>query len=248
MTANDRMLSVLTLFSVEQNEWTVEQAGQHLGISLSQTYRYFASLTGSGLIAPTRGGRYVVGPAALQLDWLARQTDPLNSAANEPLRALANHLDMPAVLMICRRYRDVVICSHQLAVNEPHFRSGYERGRPMPLFRGASSKSILANLPLRTLKSTFAQHSKTVGELNLGTDWDQFRRNMAAIRRAGFSVSYGEVDEGLAGLAVPLFDPDRLLLGSLSIVTQQASIGGKPTEETVDMLHIAANNIRDKIV
>lgn len=224
MSSNDRMLSVLTLFSVEQSAWTVEQAAQRLSIPVSTMYRYFASLSRIGLIVATYAGQYIVGPAALQLDWLARKTDPVSAAAVGPLRALGDALDRPGVLLMCRLYRDTVLCADQMAAGSPTFEPSYERGRPMPLFRGGSSKVILAHLPTRMLRSTYDRHCEEIEKAGLGSDWEDFRRAMSAIRRAGFCVSHGEVDRGLAGVAVPVFDPDRKLLGSLGIVVADQGI------------------------
>jgi DNA-binding IclR family transcriptional regulator len=54
--------------------------------------------------------------------------------------------------VLARLYGDRVIC----AVNERHesadLVTSYERGRPMPLTRGATSKTILAQLDGRRLK------------------------------------------------------------------------------------------------
>ena len=45
--------------------------------------------------------------------------------------------------MLCRLYRNQVMCVHQETTPvPPDFAIGYERGRPLPLYRGAASKII----------------------------------------------------------------------------------------------------------
>ena len=52
----------------------------------------------------------------------------------------------------------------------------------------------------------------------LGQDWDEFRRNLVNLRRAGFCVSRSEIDPGRVGVAAPIFNDERSVLGSLSFV------------------------------
>src|SRR5260221_7944051 len=86
----------------------------------------------------------------------------------------------------------------------------------MPLFLGATSKIILAHLPARALKSMFEKHAAEIAKARLGADLDAFRASLAAIRRAGFVVTHGEIDPGRVGIGAPLFDRDHNILGSLS--------------------------------
>ena len=92
----------------------------------------------------------------------------------------------------------------------------YERGRLMPLFRGATSKIILAHLPARTLKPLFEQNTGEIAKGEFGRTFEDFRSALAAMRRDGVAISRGEIDPGRVGVGVPLFDRDRTVLGSLS--------------------------------
>jgi DNA-binding IclR family transcriptional regulator len=98
----------------------------------------------------------------------------------------------------------------------------YERGRLMPLYRGATSKVMLAHLPARVLKSLFARDADEVIAAGLGQSWDDFRRTLATLRRLGYNVSRGEIDPGRVGIAAPIFDRDRAILGSLSVALPAA--------------------------
>ena len=88
----------------------------------------------------------------------------------------------------------------------------------MPLFRGATSKVVLANLPSRFLKALFVRHSKEIKATGLGNSWETFRETLSAIRRAGACVTRGEIDRGRVGIAAPIVGADGSLLGSLSFV------------------------------
>jgi DNA-binding IclR family transcriptional regulator len=80
----------------------------------------------------------------------------------------------------------------------------------------------LAHLPARTLKTLFAHDADDVRQAGLGNGLDEFRRTLAAVRRLGYNISRGEIDPGRLGIAAPIFDRERAILGSLSLALPAA--------------------------
>ena len=226
--ASDRAVSMLKLFTLDAPAWTVEDAAAALGVSVSSAYRYVAALTDAGLLTAGAGGRYALGPAIIQYDRQIQLTDPLLRAAKPVMADLLRFAPAGSTVLLCRLFRETVLCVHQLrhepasppASTPPPVSTplvSYERGRPMPLFRGATSKVILAHLPARDLRRLHAAQPGAIAAAGLGDTWDAFRAAMAALRRAGHVVSQAEVDPGRVGIAAPIAD-DRRVLGSLSYV------------------------------
>jgi DNA-binding IclR family transcriptional regulator len=220
--SGDRLLAVLGLFTADATQWTVEAAAEKLGVSTTTTYRYFKKLTKAGLISPVAGAGYTLGPAIIQMDRLIQAGDPMLNAARGVMIDLAGHAAEGSTVLLCRLFHDRVMCVHQIMGRGPQQPVSYERGRLMPLYRGATSKIILAHLPSRTLKALLAHHAEEIAGAGLGPGWEEFRRGLASIRRAGISVSRGEIDPGRIGVAAPIFDRDRAVLGSLSLVLPAA--------------------------
>jgi DNA-binding IclR family transcriptional regulator len=212
------MLKILSLFTVDRSELTVEQVAAILGSTSSTTYRYFASLSKAGLIARASSGRYIVGPAAIHLDWLTRNTDPMLAAAKPAMNIVAGAINHPTVLLLCRLYQGQVMCVAQESVCSPAFAPSYQRGRPMPLFRGAASKIILANLSDRGLASIMRKHQAEMTASGLGESRVDMRKNLRAIRTLGFSLTRGELDKGFTGLGAPIMFRDDTPGGSLALV------------------------------
>ncbi len=190
-------------------------------MSASSAYRYVAVLLEAGLLTHAGAARYVLGPAMIQYDRQIQLTDPLLRAARPVMQNLLPVVPPGSVLLLCRIYSDVVLCIDQLAVSEPVRALSYERGRPMPLFRGATSKIILAGLPTRELRRLYASHAVEIAAASLGVDWTQFHASLAALRRAGYAITRAELDDGSVGVAAPLHDEQRRVLGSLSFVVPQ---------------------------
>lgn len=216
----DRVLGVLELFSGDQAEWTVEEAAQALGLPVSTAYRYFRSLSKSELIVAYVAGRYVLGPAIIQLDRQLRLNDPFITAAQPEMARLTDLIGGNAIVMLARLYHNKVICVHQEEVGTLSGVS-YQRGRPMPLHRGAASKVILANISAKTMRALpgFAQDRASTEKQPMDPD---LRTRLRQIRQQGFAVTEGEVDKGKIGIAVPIFRADQSLEGSLGLVMEQS--------------------------
>ena len=218
LNTSDRLLSALALFTLEEPEWTVEDASRRLGLAVSTTYRYFRSLNNAGLIVAFAAGRYVLGPAIIQLDRQARLLDPLIRTAGPVMRRVLDGLAEPAVLLLCRLFRDQVMCVYQEPQDRPPWAVSYERGRPMPLHRGAASRVILASLPARFVRGYHRDHADDMAALGLGAGWEEVKRCLGTVRRAGLCVTHAELDAGVTGVGVPVLGPDGVVVGSLALV------------------------------
>ncbi len=218
MNTSDKLLSTLGLFTLAEPEWTVEDAARRLGLAVSTTYRYVRSLNDAGLIVTYAPGRYVLGPAIIALDRQARLLDPLIRTATPVMRRVVEDVPGPCVLLLCRLFRDSVMCVHQEPRDRPDWAVAYERGRPMPLHRGAASRPILANLPARFVRAYHRDHAADMAALNLGPDWDDVKRTLGAVRRAGLLVTHAELDPGVTGIGAPILGPDGTAIGSLALV------------------------------
>jgi DNA-binding IclR family transcriptional regulator len=243
MTTSDRVLGVLGLFTLEESEWTVEDAAARLGLAVSTAYRYFRSLSKAGLIVALATGRYALGPAIIQYDRQIRLQDPLTTAAQPIMKRLTGQLPPHTVTLLCRLFRSHVMCVHQESAARPDFGISYERGRPMPLFRGAASKSILANMPLRAVKAISQEHQAKFAQAGLGRSWDEIKERLRELRSAGVSVTQGELDPGMCGIAVPLFEATGVVIGSLSVVLPAQHLEERLVSEITQLLRTASDEV-----
>jgi DNA-binding IclR family transcriptional regulator len=116
---------------------------------------------------------------------------------------------------------------------------GFDRGRPMPLFRGAPSKAILAFLPRARLERLYHKHHPR--------GFPRFAREMQAIRKAGYAVSFGELDPGKVGIGAPVFHRDRSIAGSVCLVLTGVRYETANRELLIDKLLDSAARISDAL-
>ena len=239
----DRLLAVLGIFTKEEPEWTIEEAAKRLQLSIPTAYRYFKSLARVGLISPFSHATYILGPAIIELDRQVRQSDPLLIAGRPVMEDLIRYANDGSVMLLCRVFRDRVICVHQLRGQGPQGPVSYERGRPMPLFRGASSKIILAHLPARVLKRLFSEHGGEIKDAGLGTSWEAFKKSLAQMRRAGSCTFESEIDRGRVGIAAPIFGPEGAILGSLTFVLAVSNASDALLRRLIPVVKAGAHEI-----
>jgi DNA-binding IclR family transcriptional regulator len=222
VATSDRLLAVLALFTPQEPEWRIDTAAARLNISSSTAYRYFNSLCRAGLIETMSTGIYVLGPAIIAYDLQIRRADPLLKVARPVLQRLVELSDNKAIALLCRRYREQVMCVHQEYAGSIPPQVSYERGRLMSLLRGAASRVILANMPAHTLRAIHKQKGGEIAVAELGRNWDEFKTAIKQMRSAGFQITRGQLDVGRVGVAAPLFFPKNVVIGSVSIVLHEA--------------------------
>ncbi len=210
----ERMLAVLDLFDGPAMEWTIEAMAGALGYTRSTLYRYLKSLTDAGLLTSLPGVGYTLGPRIAELDYAMRSRDRLIVAGRPLMAELVS--DVPGVALLCRRYRERVLCVHQ-EQRGAGFVSTYERGRARPLLRGAASRVILANLPSAVMRKVLEEHENELKNSGLGEDVEAARAALRGIRQRGWDTTLGDVTPGVTGVAAPVFDQSGGVLGSLSL-------------------------------
>ncbi|WP_293972754.1 IclR family transcriptional regulator C-terminal domain-containing protein [Sphingomonas sp.] len=238
MKTPDKVLSILRLFSVERPEWTVEAAATELNLAQATAYEYFRSLLNAELLAARGQGRYAIGPAVFELDHLVRQSDPLLIYGEPAMERLVEHAPVNVMTLLCRFYRMKVMCVAQRGIGFPGISVSYERGRLMPLLRGAASKVILANVERRKARRFYDDNCEEVAANGLGKSWEAFRSELRQIREQPAFVTFGELDHGLVGISAPIFGPDAAIQGSVSYVVearhyQDGSLGSRQLKDQI---------------
>lgn len=247
MSTSDKLLSVLNLFDVDRPDWSVEEAAATLGLAVSTTYRYFASLSAAGLIAPFLPARYVLGPAIIRYDRQLRLTDPLVSAAHGEMRRLSRVRSGRTVVFLCRLLGGQVMCVHQITSGDASVAVGYERGRLMPLFAGSASKVILAQLPPRQVRALFDRQPERFAATGLGDSWPAVRDALREIRTAGYLQTEAEVDPGMRGISVPIVEPASAVIASLSVAGRAADISKDDVDTIREELRVSGERVRARL-
>lgn len=212
MNSLSRMLEVLNLFKPDQPVIDIEIVCSQLGYTPASAYRYVRELSNVGLLVRLPRG-YALGPRVIEMDRHMTEFDPLLAASRDIVGDLVAQTSLE--LLISELYESTVINILQRSGADA-LTLNFGRGRPMHLFRSATSKVILAYLLPRQLRRLF--DSATPEDLeHIGPTWKDFSKTMLRIRKDGFCISQGELDPGKSGIAAPIFDEKQRILGSITL-------------------------------
>jgi DNA-binding IclR family transcriptional regulator len=185
-------------------------------------------------------GVYSLGPRIIELDYYIQQCDPMLLASRPVMRQLRDKLDCDVLLT--NFYDNRVIVSHHERGSD-EITVSYGRGRLMPLFRGPASKVILGQLSVSRQRALFTEHQAEISAVGMGADWASFRKNLLAIRRAGYAVSIAELDAGNIGIAVPIRRDNPDPPGGLVIVLREKRFAIIDRALVIKILSSAAEDI-----
>ena len=218
ISTRNRILHILQLYE-RRDSWSVDEIAHEMGTSVSSSYRDVQELMRLEFLTAVVGARYVLGPAFSHFDLLMRQNDPLLRVAIEHMKLLIAATTSSSVSILTRSYQDKVMCIHQEIGHTSERVGRYERGATMPLFRGATSKVVLAHQNRRTLEKIYLDHEEEMRAAAHGITWKNLREELDAIRKAGVAVSDSDITEGTTGIAAPLFI-DKQVVAGLSLVVR----------------------------
>lgn len=214
MNSLRRMLNVLNLFGADQPVIDVETICQTLGYTAPSAYRYLRELSEFGLLVRLPRG-YALGPKVIALERQMTDYDPLINLSRDLVDQLVADTGLDA--LISEWYGDSVVnVLIKRGLDEGPASGG--RGRSMDLFQSATARVVLANLLPRQIRKVFDSHSKQIEHTHPGLDWKAFNKNLSTIRKQGFCISESELHAGRAGVAAPIFDEKKRILGSMTLV------------------------------
>lgn len=189
VAAVDRALSILAAFSVHDPALSLAELAARTGLYKSTILRLAQSLQRAGFVQRLENGQYRIGPAALHLAMIYQNTHVAGDLLLPAMRALGERTGESVAFYVLEG--DHRVCLYRVNADRPVAHQVHV-GDTMPLPEGASGRVLAA-------------YSGWQGE------------PYATIRQTGFWLSSGERDPDLASLAAPVFGPDRVLVGALTV-------------------------------
>jgi len=244
MSSLEKMLSLLDVFTTEQPIWSSENLIKHLGTPSSTCYRYLKVLRRAGYLSRVASQSYVLGPRIIELDRVSRESDPVYLAGSPVGQRLTMETGQSSLL--CILFSDSVMCVQQTRGHDVP--AGlFTRGQRRPLVAGASAKSILAYLPMHQLRILYARHSGAIADVGLGGNWEEFKTKLKQIRQQGYSMTAGDYNAGIVSIAVPLFNREGEVLGSLALVASMTIIAPEKFEKFAPSIVLAGQEVSAQI-
>lgn len=208
-TPTDRLLQILVALGQADEALSAKELSLNLEQPLSSTYRHLKTLLRWGLAEDNGQGRYLPGPACLQLAKKFDREAVLVTLAKPELKRLADLSQESVALMVPSNGQ--AICIELIDSPQP-LRCCYQKGLAQPLRVGASARVLLAHMDEARSEAILAEQ---------GVDGDAFevyRQSFLSIREQGYAVSLSEIDQGIWGVSAPVLDSRNRLHGAISLM------------------------------
>ncbi|MDF3313175.1 IclR family transcriptional regulator [Rhodococcus sp. T2V] len=177
----ERGLFLIDLVAAAPEGMTVTELAAEIGVHRTIITRMLRTLTAKGWVSKDSDGRYGLGLHAVEIGRLVLPR--LRFVALPALRRLAEEINATTHLTVMEGDEAVA-----LAVEEPRnttFHVTYRTGSRRPLTRGSSGRAILAALPPRDGEDT----------------------SIDLVRRRGWAITTGEIEDGVTGIAAAIPHP-----------------------------------------
>jgi DNA-binding IclR family transcriptional regulator len=241
----DRALDILGMFSDDRAVVSGVEVATQLGTSRSTAYRYLQSLVASRFMEEAPGGGFRLGLRVLELARIARRAYGLSEIAVPVLQRLAARTRESVLLT--RRSGDLVVCLDRAESVAHPVRISYERGSVLPVNAGASALALLAWAdPAETRELLEHTPLRPFTPATL-TRVDDVMARLGEIRRLGYSVTRGEIDNEILGIAAPIRDESGGVVAAVSVAAIASRVPPTRQPEVVGAVCAAASEISDRL-
>lgn len=211
----ERGLDLLLLFSRDRPVLSLHEISQALEIPQSSAYRLLATCRKKNVIVrDPRTRKYALDAGLLRLQAAIRAHLDITRIATPHLEDLAVRSGETSQLYLLQGAE--VICAE--AISSPNMiRFMPEKGKGLPLHAPAAGRAVLGFLSDEFLTTYIAQNGLRAMTPYTITEPEALRTILAGIRKKGFAISFQQMYLGARGVAVPLFDHEGTVMGSLGI-------------------------------
>jgi DNA-binding IclR family transcriptional regulator len=235
----DRAAALLKAVANSREPLTVAELAARCGLNRSTAWRLLATLDSQGIVErdPVTQ-RYSVGYAIFQIA-AAGDHDAFVRRAHPVLQRLANDTGETVNLAVAKRFNLVYV--HQ--VEAPQIMSPNWLGRAVALHATSSGKAFLAWLPKEERDVLVPARLQRFTDTTL-TERRRLEEELEAVRRDGYSICVGELEETLYGASAPVLNDRERPVAVVSVWGPQHRVPAERLPEIGRMANAAAAEIK----
>lgn len=225
-----------------RREVRVTDAAKELGVARSTAHRFLQILTMHGYAVQSESRAYRAGPALLGLAVSLADDLDLRTVAAPIMGELVADLGETVHLSVLHERRIVFVHSVETTRG---LRVGVRTGSSLPAHATAAGRVLLAHLPDEDDRRRPPGAGWAAVTNATETDPDRIEDLLAEARRDGWSTSYGETEEDVASVAVPVLDSDGHVLAALALSAPPSRLPPGTIHDTAAALTAGARRISE---
>jgi DNA-binding IclR family transcriptional regulator len=210
-----KALTLLTYFNHGRLEIGLSDLTRLSGVNKATVYRLMAELQSAGFVEQVDGARsYRLGPQVLRLAALREASVPILSASRRVLRELSEETGETTHLSLLQGDQ---LASLSHAYSPRNATKVMMEDAEVLTFHGtASGLAVLAYSDAGFVDAVLTQ-PLTARTAHTQTDPAAIRAELLEVRQTGLAQSVGGFEAEVHSHAVPIFGPDRAVLGALAV-------------------------------
>jgi DNA-binding IclR family transcriptional regulator len=226
--------TILRIIGNADNGKTLTEIVDETGFPTTVCHRMLATLESESLVDRHKEtGRYRLGFGLVSLAHKALRKHPIGLHTEHLLIEVARMADDVALLMV--PYGTEALCVDRKDNNSQIISMGTQIGSRQPLHCGGGPFAILAFSSDAFISDYLSRDiqkrtSKTV------TDPEQIRARIQEARKRGYTIGDEDLFDHVVAVGVPLYDKDKLLIGSVSLSGVKPRYNAKKIREAADCL------------
>jgi DNA-binding IclR family transcriptional regulator len=233
----DRYMQVLELLAAFPGALTLAEVAALLEFPKTTAHRLLKGLVRAGLAKDGVGGRtYHLGDRLIRLLHAGADDGWLAALAGPHLQRLTETSTETCYLTRLIGARVVVAISQS---PDARWRGYVQPGLEMPINASAAAKAIMA-YQSQTLLAEALSHDLPTLTVNTRNDREWIEHELRETRRRGYATCIGEIDEGLAAIAVPVVLSDSAVFHSIGMTGPLQRIMGEQLPDRLAALNETA--------
>src|SRR5438046_111414 len=214
ITALQRGLRLLQLFSESARGLTAKQVAVFSRLPASTVHRFLANLEGTGFLNCSGDGVYHLGIACFSIGHAALGQLDIRRLSLPYLQALNQHTRETIHLTV--RQGQTAVYLEKLDSPE-HLRIFSRIGALVPLYCTAVGKVLLAYMPQAELETTLSQIEPRRLTANTIASRQELEQHLHRVRKAGHAFDLEEHEPHIRCIAAPIWDHTGAVNASLSL-------------------------------
>jgi DNA-binding IclR family transcriptional regulator len=234
-----RVVEIIRFFG-ERGEATLKELSLALSLAPSTCHRLLELLGRDGFVEHDAvHRRYRIGREFFRIAALVQSKHDIRAIALPFLRKLVDACDETSVLSLyvpsegkmffAEKVDSSMMLRYQLPMN-----------MPMSVLWGASGRSILAFLDEDEVDRIYVAEGRAPGSGDALPSRRALEKELAAIRRRGYDISYGQKIAGAVGFGAPVFGIDGKVLGSINVTVPATRIAAKDRPRLSELVRVTA--------
>ena len=237
----DKALSLLDYFSESQPEIGLSELARMAGHDKATVLRLMTALAARGFVeqnAMTRDFR--LGPAPLRLAHIRETSLPQRASARPILeRMSAESGETVHLLLLGRNHLETI---DFIETSAHAMRVYMDAGERIPLHASASGIACLAHMPEEDAKGALSGVLQRYTDHTV-TDAAEILSRLDGVRQAGIAEIDRGFEDGVYGMAAPIFASDGSVTGAVGIATPSSRVTDAFRNKAHAIIRQAANDI-----